>query len=103
MLIAFLSFWSIENIGLNQSSRIIVEVFAGGVVPFTLVTGGWKWLIYNPLSFIIHHPMQIYLGNYNAQQILFTFLGGTFWCIVLYLIAKLNFKAGLKRNEAVGL
>jgi ABC-type uncharacterized transport system permease subunit len=47
--------------------------------------------------------MQIYLGKYDPNQILQTFVGGIAWCIVLWVLARLVFKAGLKRNEAVGV
>ncbi len=56
-----------------------------------------------PTSYFLHHPMQIYLGRYNNVQIIQTFTGGIIWCLVLLVIARLTFKAGLKRNEAVGL
>jgi ABC-type uncharacterized transport system permease subunit len=51
----------------------------------------------------LHHPMQIYLGEYNSLDILLVFLGGIVWCLVLYFLAKFVFKLGLKRNESVGL
>ena len=56
-----------------------------------------------PTSYFLHHPMQIYLGKYDSGQIIQTFVGGVFWCLVLWIIARLIFKAGLKKNEAVGL
>ncbi len=56
-----------------------------------------------PTSFWLHHPMQIYLGKYDNFQIFLVFLGGILWCILLYFLAKLIFKIGLKRNESVGL
>ena len=56
-----------------------------------------------PTSYFLHHPMQIYLGKYNNLEILLTFLVGIAWCIVLLIMARLIFKAGLKHNEAVGL
>jgi ABC-type uncharacterized transport system permease subunit len=47
--------------------------------------------------------MQIYLGKYSNLEIFYTFLGGLVWCIMLYFLAKLVFKMGLKKNESVGL
>ena len=60
-------------------------------------------LTFLPFSFMFHHPMQIYLGKYNYIQIIQTFAGGIFWCIILWVLARLVFKAGLKKNEAVRL
>ncbi len=56
-----------------------------------------------PFSYTFYHPMQIYLGKYSNIQIIQTFVGGIVWCIVLWILARLVFKAGLKKNEAVGL
>ena len=56
-----------------------------------------------PTAYFVHHPMQIYLGRYNNFQILQTFGAGIVWCILLWIIARIVFKSGLKRNEATGL
>jgi ABC-2 type transport system permease protein len=56
-----------------------------------------------PTAYFVHHPMQIYLGKYSQVEILYTFASGIAWCLVLWIMAQLVFKAGLKRNEAVGL
>ncbi len=56
-----------------------------------------------PFAYILHQPMQIYLGKYNQNQTILVFLNGLAWCIVLYFLAKIMFKLGLKRNESVGL
>ena len=56
-----------------------------------------------PTSYFVHHPMQIYLGKYTQTEIVQTFVGGIIWCFVLWILARLVFKMGLKKNEAVGL
>lgn len=62
-----------------------------------------NFLQFLPTSFFLHHPMQIYLGKYDFNRTILVFAGGIFWCIILYFLAKLVFKMGLKRNESVGL
>jgi ABC-type uncharacterized transport system permease subunit len=47
--------------------------------------------------------MQIYLGKYSMTEIIYTFFGGIAWCFVLWILARVIFKLGLKKNEAVGL
>ena len=37
------------------------------------------------------------------QHYLIDIFGGLTWCIILYFLAKLVFKMGLKKNESVGL
>ena len=78
------------------------NVLIGLIIPLDKLpfSGLFQFL---PTSFWLHHPMQIYLGKYNANQTILVFLSGVFWCILLYFLAKLVFKMGLKKNESVGL
>jgi ABC-2 type transport system permease protein len=80
----------------------LMPFLTGSLIPLSLITF-LPALIYLPFAFIIFHPMQIYLGKYDFNQTLMVFAGGITWCVVLYFLAKLIFRMGLKRNEAVGL
>jgi ABC-type uncharacterized transport system permease subunit len=44
-----------------------------------------------------------FLGKYSTTEIIYTFLGGIAWCLVLWILAQVIFKLGLKKNEAIGL
>jgi ABC-type uncharacterized transport system permease subunit len=61
------------------------------------------FISFSPFAFLLHQPMQIYLGKYDTNQTILVFLGGVAWCLFLYILAKIVFKLGLKRNESVGL
>lgn len=65
-----------------------------GFIPFV-------WLF--PQAFFMHHPMQIYLGKYNLEQILFSILGGVLWIVILIFLSRILMRIGMKKNEAVGL
>jgi ABC-type uncharacterized transport system permease subunit len=56
-----------------------------------------------PTAYFVHHPMQIYLGKYNFDQTIQVFAGGLIWCFILWIVARITFRLGLKKNEAVGL
>jgi ABC-2 type transport system permease protein len=87
-------------ISYNQLSII----FIGSVIPLDVFPERISlFFSFLPFAWILHHPMQIYLGKYDTTQTLMVFVGGIAWCIILYFLAKLIFKLGLKRNEAVGL
>ena len=77
-------------------------ILIGSIIPLDKLpfSGLFQFL---PTSFWLHHPMQIYLGKYSSIETFLVFLGGIFWCIFLYFLAKFVFKMGLKRNESVGL
>ncbi len=101
MSIGFVGFWVKENFGTMNLYENILPLAAGSLVPFSILN--IPFLEKLPTAYILHHPMQIYLGKYDNFQIFQTFAGGVFWCIILWILARLIFKAGLKKNEAVGL
>ena len=82
---------------------IAMGVLSGNIIPLDKIPVNNLFLYIQPFSYLLHHPMQIYLGKYSNLEILYVFLGGIFWCFVLYFLAKLVFKIGLKKNESVGL
>ena len=97
-----IAFWTPEFQGVVATSELIAKLLSGALVPIYLL-GNFSFIKYLPLSFGFYHPMQIYLGKYSQVEILVTFAGGLAWCLALWILARLVFKAGLKRNEAVGL
>jgi ABC-2 type transport system permease protein len=97
------TFWITETDGANSFYGYFKSVLSGSVIPLTLLFPYIPFLNFQPFAFMLHHPMQIYLGKYSNLEILYTFLGGLAWCFILYLLAKWVFKMGLKKNESVGL
>jgi ABC-2 type transport system permease protein len=88
------------SVAYNQISIIMI----GTIIPLDKLPLGLEYVLDKlPLAYLLHHPMQIYLGKYDTNQTLLVFAGGIAWCIILYFLAKLIFRLGLKRNEAVGL
>ena len=106
-IVGSIAFWiknyaDFDNIQLsyNQVSMII----AGLIIPLQKMPLGLDSVLpLLPTSYYLHHPMQIYLGKYSQIEILQTFAGGITWCFVLFILARIVFKMGLKRNESVGL
>ena len=102
-----IGFWfntTSSSYAILEASSIAIGLMSGSVIPLYLVFSEfWNPVFWTPFTFLLHHPMQIYLGKYDNIQILQTFIGGIAWCVVLWILARLVFKAGLKKNEAVGL
>ena len=88
--------------GILSLSSDVSKVLSGSRFPLSLFSFTLPLLVLFP-AFGYHHPMQIYLGKYSQLEILQTFAGGIIWCLVLFILARIVFKMGLKRNEAVGL
>ena len=100
-LVASTVFYLTNNEGFLSFSETILVILSGSLIPLSIIN--INFLYFTPFAFLLHHPMQIYLGKYTQLQTLYVFLGGLAWCLVLYLLAKLIFKLGLKRYESVGL
>jgi ABC-2 type transport system permease protein len=101
------AFWvknSYDFDGIKDSFEAIFIVLVGGIIPlYKLPFGIDKFLELLPTAYIIHHPMQIYLGKYDTVQIIICYLGGIAWCLVLFILARIVFKLGLQKNESIGL
>jgi ABC-type uncharacterized transport system permease subunit len=103
IIIGSTSFILPDNKFLLQGFQDLAQLLTGGVLP---LTGFLSPLSYLPFAFAVHHPMQIYLGNYTINDALIVFFGGLGWVILLFAFAKFIFNFGLKYikyNEAVGL
>lgn len=88
--------------GISKFWLKVRDVATGSLIPLTILPFTSFFAVL-PTSFVLHHPMQIYLGKYSTVEIVYTFLGGITWCVALWVLARVIFKLGLKKNEAVGL
>jgi len=88
--------------GWTRAYEGIRTILVGALIPLDKLPG-FEFLRLLPTAWIIHHPMQIYLGKYNQLETFAVIFGGITWSVVLYLLGKIVFRLGLKRNEAVGL
>jgi ABC-2 type transport system permease protein len=104
-LVGVSTFWTIEFEGSANFYENILPILAGLVFPFNLIQGTTLHLIMThlPWSFIVYHPVQIYLGKYTPLQSLQAFVIGLLWALFLFYFSNLIFKLGLKKNESVGL
>jgi len=89
--------------GLWKAYIGITGALSGVLIPLDKLPLYNEIIQFLPTSWLLHHPMQIYLGKYSPLETLYVFLGGITWCVVLYFLAKWVFKLGLKKNESVGL
>jgi ABC-2 type transport system permease protein len=97
-------FWKDEATfgSFTRAHEAMNNVLVGLIIPLDKLSF-LPFVVYLPQAWIMHHPMQIYLGKYSQTEILQTFCGGIVWCLLLWVAARFIFKVGLKKNEAVGL
>jgi ABC-type uncharacterized transport system permease subunit len=103
LTVSFIAFWLTRINGIILNFGFLSSLLAGRLFPLNLLVENFWYNIFNPFAFIFYHPMQIYLGKYDFNQTILVFVGGIIWCILLFILARIIFKRGLKRNEAVGL
>jgi ABC-2 type transport system permease protein len=104
-LVGSLSFFVKDDASYDGVIRVhenLNNVLIGTIIPLNKMTL-FPLITFLPQAWVFHHPMQIYLGKYSGIEIIYTFLGGITWCLVLWILARIIFKLGLKKNEAVGL
>ncbi len=98
-MIGFSAFWSTKTYGQVVFYQSFLPLITGALIPYSYFPETLRnTLTTSPFGYIIYHPMQIYLGKYSIVEIVQTYVGGIAWCL-----ARIVFKIGLKRNEAVGL
>jgi ABC-2 type transport system permease protein len=103
-ILGCMAFWLKQTDALNTFFYSFRNFFRGDNIPlWILILYLGNFILFTPFAFLVHHPFQIYLGKYSATEIIYTFVGGIAWCFVLWILARVIFKLGLKKNEAVGL
>lgn len=86
--------------GFCEIYYMIFGVLSGVIIPLSLIP--FSWVQNTPFAYVSHQPLNFY---YNPTWL--TFLNITtwtiFWLVIMAILSRLTFKAGLKKNEAVGL
>lgn len=86
MSVGFIGFWVKENFGTMSLYENILPLLTGLLIPLSILN--IDYLTKLPTSFLLYHPMQIYLGKYSQVEIIQTFGGGIIWCLVLWILAR---------------
>ena len=80
ILVGSLSFWiknEFDYEGFRESYEAVFYVAIGVVIPLNkfqeVIASVLQFL---PTPFLLHHPMQIYLGKYSALEAIYVFTGG---------------------------
>ncbi len=95
------SFWIKNSQGVINFYENITPILAGSLVPLSLLP--IPFLDKTPFAYLFYYPMQVYMNKYNQQETFLTFIWGIIWCLVLFIMTRIVFRFGLKKNESVGL
>ena len=104
LLLASIAFWDYDYGPWMRTLGNTVILLMGTRIPFYVFPSSIKPLFeYSPLGWSMYQPIEIYLSKYTFEQTFIITSCGIGWFLVLFLLVKIIYKAGLKRNEAVGL
>ena len=103
IILSFLAFWTPDIWAPRFLSFVIIEFFAGGLFPLDILPKPLFILSqYLPFSYFIYFPLTIYIGHLNQSSIIYGLIIGIVWAIVLWSLAKIIWKKGLKEYAAQG-
>lgn len=103
LISGMLAFWQIPVSLLQWYFNVFFVLLSGGVVPLWFFPP-WLHFIAKLLPFQAAYfiPVEIYMGDLTAVQILNALLVQAFWIIVLLLIQQLMWKRAVKRLVVLG-
>jgi ABC-2 type transport system permease protein len=103
LCLAFTSFWTNDIVGVATLYEVVATTLGGMLVPIALLPD-WlqaiaQWL---PVQAIYNVPMSILLGKYDSASAWTGVLLQLGWIFVLWAVAMVLWRSGLRQYESVG-
>jgi ABC-2 type transport system permease protein len=97
------SFWTNDIVGASTVYEVIASVLGGVLIPIALLPD-WLQIVARllPIQAIYSVPMAILLGKSDGTDPWFGILLQLGWVVVLWALALVLWRAGLRQYEAVG-
>jgi ABC-2 type transport system permease protein len=103
ILIASLAFWMDDVTALVQARVIIASVLSGAVVPLALMPSWSRGFVdHQPFRYTVSFPVEIVAGHPTGGELLAGLGFQLGYVVVLGVIARLVWSAGLRAYSAVG-
>lgn len=104
-IVGAIPFWMPEMAWGSQFLFIVVltEFLSGSIFPIDIFPVFWqKIMLFLPFPYLIFFPIKVYLGTLSYSDILMGLSTSAVWVIILTLLMKKIWSAGLKVYQAVG-
>jgi ABC-2 type transport system permease protein len=107
----FLIFWCVGMLGfrlteigfLFEAVRIVIITLSGGVFPIAVFgTTGERILFWLPFRFTIQFPTELLCGRVSSSEAALGFALCAGWLVILLLLSRALWTAGVRRFAAVG-
>jgi ABC-2 type transport system permease protein len=103
LCLGFTSFWTNDIIGTATLYEVVATILGGMLIPIALLPEGLQvvaWLL--PIQAIYSVPLSILLGKSDGPGAWYGILLQIGWIVVLWALALVLWRAGLRQYEAVG-
>jgi len=98
-----LGFWMTKVTAIFAMFETVSLFISGRIAPFSLLPPVVKQIsVYLPYRYMIGFPLEILTKSADSQTLLVGFIGSFIWTVLLILAIGWLWKAGLKKNQAVG-
>jgi len=102
-LFGILGFWMTKVTALYAMFEAVSLFISGRIAPFSLLPPVVKQIsIFLPYRYMIGFPLEILTGAYDTHTLIVGFTGAVIWAFILIGAICWLWKAGLKKNQAVG-
>ncbi|MDO8505081.1 MAG: ABC-2 family transporter protein [bacterium] len=97
------AFWLDEASGIAFLVRVFADVAAGAFLPLSLFSEQWQGF-FNllPFRYMISIPANVLLGRLTTLEMVKTAAGALIWLAVLYGLALIMMRRGIRHYSAVG-
>ncbi|WP_139490540.1 ABC transporter permease [Brevibacillus dissolubilis] len=98
-----LGFWVTKVSAIYGVFEAVSLFFSGRIAPLSLLPPVMQEIsLYLPFRYMIGFPVEIATGAVTGEAVGFGFLGSAVWVSLLLMVLGLLWRAGLKKNQAVG-
>lgn len=83
--------------------RVVIDISAGGLIPLTFFSSFMQRVFsFMPFQFFAFVPLQTYLGHADKAAISSFMVQAAAWIVIIYTIAYIIWKKGIKQYTALG-
>lgn len=98
LLVQLSAFWIINVWSVSTIKNVIINLFAGAVVPIWFMPENIKSIIIStPLASIYYVPMQIYLDRVSLEEIRELILNQCVWIVILIMLTDIVWTCGKRK------
>jgi ABC-2 type transport system permease protein len=102
-IVGLTSFWLFKIAGVRRTKRVILAFLGGSMLPLSFFPDSLqKVFFYLPFQYLRYIPANIYLQKYSYGECLVYIGIALFWCIVLFVLARLIWRSAYKKFAGAG-